>query len=124
MERHLLQIARSIIGLDGGSPISLVNVTLEDLGGINTDDDDDRAAVERIKADAEFARTGRTPRSFDRRKHEEGIWIVKDDKYDQITLTDGRHRFTAARELGLKQIWGRVQDAESREFIYHGWIPI
>lgn len=123
INQYLMDIACSIIlAQEEVCPVSLKGMSLEDLGAMDLNDDD-RERVDTIKADKEFARTGRTPKEFDRRKHEEGAWVIKDDKHG-LYLRDGRHRLEAARELGLDQLWGRVQDAETAEILYNGYIPI
>jgi hypothetical protein len=55
--------------------------------------------VAALKADAEFRRTGRVD--------ERGI-TVRVYPAGTIVVADGKHRLTAAWELGLPSIWGRV----------------
>lgn len=117
---RLMGIAHRISS-ENECPVSLHGLSLKDLGAEPLNEDD-RIKIDRIKSDQEFARTGRTPKEFDRRKHEEGAWVIIDG--EEIYLRDGRHRLEAAREFGLNQLWGRVQDAESGEILYHGYIPI
>lgn len=109
----------------GESPVSLAGKSLEDLGALPFDEATDRAStIKGLRESEEFARTGRAPRAFDREGHERGITISIDPEDGTPHLTDGRHRFSIAREKDLPSIWGTVRDAETGEILFRGDIPM
>lgn len=109
----------------GESPVSLAGKSLEDLGALPFDEATDRAStIKGLRESEEFARTGRAPRAFDREGHERGITISVDPTDGKPYLTDGRHRFSIAREKDLPSIWGTVRDADTGEILFRGDIPM
>jgi hypothetical protein len=100
------------------SPVNLEGKSLEDLRALPVEDAADRARVEALKQNPDFARTGRVT-SNDGRK---GITLV-DDGGDTV-LRDGRHRLTAAAELGLDTVYGQVVDGATGKLLYEGDIPL
>lgn len=100
------------------SPISLEKRSLEDLRALPIDDAADRARVDALKQNPDFARTGRVTSNDGR----QGITLVDDG--GDLALRDGRHRLTAAQELGRDTVWGRYLDGESGKVIYEGEIPL
>lgn len=100
------------------APVNLEGRTLEDLNALPIEDAADRARVEALKADPDFASTGRV-KSND---GAQGITLVDDE--GELVLRDGRHRMTAAQELGRESVYGRYVDGKTGKVIYEGEIPL
>lgn len=106
------------------SPIDLTGKSLEDLNALPLDGEavngglSDRTRVEVLKDNQTFAETGRV--TANDAMH--GITVVQDG--DQLVLRDGRHRLTAAQELGRETVYGRVVDGETGRTLFEGEIPV
>jgi hypothetical protein len=98
--------------------VSLEGKRLEDIGALPIEDAADRARVEALKADPDFASTGRV-KSND---GAQGITLVDDD--GSLVLRDGRHRLIAAQELDRNSVYGRYVDGKTGKVIYEGEIPL
>lgn len=109
---------RRAAGLEPGAGVSLEGRTLEDLGALPIEGADDVARVKALKENPEFAKTGRVA-SNDGRK---GITLVEDG--GSYVLRDGRHRLTAAQELGREDVYGQVVDGRTGKVIFEGPIPL
>lgn len=104
-----------------GEEYSLAGKSLADLGTI---DDTFRPGVrEALQGSDEFMATGRVPRGVDKEGHEKGITLVLDGP-GSLIMRDGSHRFSVAKEGGLKSIWGTVVDGETGKQLYRGDIPL
>lgn len=100
------------------APVSLEGRTLESLNALPIDDANDVARVEALKKDPTFRDTGRVSSNDGK----QGVTVVLDG--DDLVLRDGRHRLTAAQELGRDDVWGRVVDGASGREVYQGPIPL
>jgi|GEM_PF-6477207 len=100
------------------SPVSLEGKTLDDLRALPIDDPADRARVEALKKNPDFAARGAVKGN----DAEHGVTLVDDG--GEIVLRDGRHRLTAAQELGLPALRGRIVDGATGKVIFQGDIPL
>lgn len=100
------------------APVSLAGKSLEDLKALPIEGESDLARVKSLKENPDFAATGKV-KSNDAAG---GITLVKDG--EDLALRDGRHRLTAAKELGRDSIHGRYVDGQTGEVLYEGEIPL
>jgi len=100
------------------SPVNLEGKRLEDLAALPIEDAADRARVEALKANPEFAKSGRVTSN----DGQHGITLVNDG--GDLVLRDGRHRLLAAQELERDTVWGRLVDGVTGKEIYQGEIPL
>jgi hypothetical protein len=100
------------------APVSLAGKSLEDLKALPIEGADDLARVAKLKEHPEFAATGKMPAN----DASGGITLVNDG--GDLVLRDGRHRLTAAQELGRDTIHGRYVDGETGKVIFEGDIPL
>lgn len=109
------------------SPVSLVGVSLGELHKIPFVGEQRRErSLSGLRSSEEFKRTGRVPKSWSEHDHTEGVSVYIDGsgKSRRMFLSDGRHRFTVARELGKRTVWGTVRRVGSAKVLYRGPIPI
>ncbi len=104
--------------VNGGSPVNLSGKTLEDLGALPIDGEQDVGRVNSLKQNETFRNTGRVPSN----DGANGITLVNDA--GDLKLRDGRHRLTAAQELGRDTIHGRYVDGETGKVLFEGDIPL
>lgn len=97
---------------------SLVGKSLEDLGALPIEGEGDAARVAALQADEGFAATGRVPSN----DAANGITLVRDG--ENLVLRDGRHRLTAAQNLGRESVFGTYVDGETGETLFQGEIPL
>jgi len=108
------------------SPVDLSGMSLADLGADARPETFRGDVLDSLRGPegTEFRATGRVPESVDAKDFERGISIGIDPDTGAPRLTDGRHRFSVARESGTPTIHGTVREMGSGDVLYQGPIPI
>lgn len=86
---------------------AFVGKSLKDLRALPIDTTGERAKIEAFKADKGFRDTGMLPSVNDRGRG--GLPILSVESDGSVYLSNGRHRFTAAKETGQEYIIANVK---------------